>query len=52
MEVEKNFIIPYVLLIFLMILIILSYIRKRAHDYAMLNILGMKKKTPLYVYRL
>ena len=44
MEVEKNFIIPYVLLIFLMILIILSYIRKRAHDYAMLNILGMKKK--------
>ena len=44
MEVEKNFVIPYVLLIFLMILIILSYIRKRAHDYAMLNILGMKKK--------
>lgn len=44
MEVEKNFILPYVLLIFLMILIILGYIRKRSSDYAMLNILGIKKK--------
>ncbi len=44
MEVEKNFILPYVLLIFRMILIILGYIRKRSSDYAMLNILGIKKK--------
>ena len=44
MEVEKNFILPYVLLIFLMILIIFGYIRKRSGDYAMLNILGIKKK--------
>ena len=44
MEVEKNFILPYVLLIFLMILIILGYIRKRSSDYAMLNILGIKRK--------
>ena len=49
MEVEKNFILPYVLLIFLMILIIFGYIRKRSGDYAMLNI-GNQKETQIYVY--
>lgn len=37
MEVEKNFILPYVLLIFLMILIILGYIRKRSGSSASIN---------------
>ncbi len=49
MEVEKNFILPYVLLIFLMILIIFGYIRKRSGDYAMLNILGIKRNTDICI---
>lgn len=43
-EMEKMFLIPYIFLMFLQILILLDYIRKRAQDYAMLTVLGMKKK--------
>ncbi len=44
MEVEKEFLIPYILLLFLMFLILIGYIRKRAEDYAMLTVLGIQKK--------
>ena len=43
-ESEKAFLVSYLLLLFLMVLILLSYIRKRAYDYAMLDVLGIKKK--------
>lgn len=43
-KMEEMFYIPYMLLMFLQILILLDYIRKRSYDYAMLKILGMKKK--------
>lgn len=44
MEVEKEFLIPYILLLFLMFLILIGYIRKRAEDYSMLTVLGIQKK--------
>ncbi len=40
----EMFFLTYELLLFLMILVFLSYIRKRAGDYAALESLGMKKK--------
>lgn len=43
-EVEKFYLLPYVLLLFLMLLILLSYIRKRSGDYAMLAVLGIQTK--------
>ncbi len=43
-KMEKMFLIPYISLMFLQILVLLDYIRKRAHDYALLAVLGMKKK--------
>lgn len=43
-KAEKMFLIPYILLLFLHILILLDYIRKRAQDYSILVVLGMKKK--------
>ncbi len=46
-EVYKNlgvFILTYVILGILMVLMTLSYIRKRSYEYAMFSILGMKKK--------
>lgn len=41
---SEMFFLTYELLLFLMILVFLSYIRKRAGDYAVLESLGMKKK--------
>lgn len=38
------FILTYVILGILMVLMIISYIRKRSYEYAMFDILGMKKK--------
>lgn len=43
-KMEDMFLVPYLLLMFLQILILLEYIRKRSKDYAMLTVLGMKKK--------
>lgn len=43
-EVEKSFLIPYILLLFLMFLILIGYIRKRSVDYTMLITLGIQKK--------
>lgn len=43
-KMEEMFLVPYLLLMFLQILILLEYIRKRSGDYAMLTVLGMKKK--------
>lgn len=43
-ESEKAFLLSYMLLVVLMILILLSYIRKRIYDYSMLEILGIQKK--------
>lgn len=39
-----SFIVTYELLFFLLVLVLLSYIRKRSYDYALLTIMGMKKK--------
>lgn len=44
MESEKAFLLSYMLLMVLMILILLSYIRKRVYDYSMLEVLGIQKK--------
>ncbi|MDY2612533.1 MAG: FtsX-like permease family protein [Lachnospiraceae bacterium] len=44
MESEKAFLLSYVLLVALMILTLLSYIRKRVYDYSMLEVLGIQKK--------
>ncbi len=41
---SETFFLTYGLLFFLMILVFLSYIRRRAGDYAVLNSLGIKKK--------
>lgn len=43
-SVEEAYLMPYLLLLFLMILILISYIQKRSKDYAMLTILGIQKK--------
>ena len=43
-DVEKVYLLPYILLLFLMLLILLSYIRKRSGDYAMLSVLGIQTK--------
>lgn len=43
-ESEKVFLLCYALLMILMILILLSYIRKRAYDYSILEMLGIQKK--------
>lgn len=43
-SVEDTYLMPYLLLLFLMILILISYIQKRSKDYAMLTILGIQKK--------
>lgn len=39
-----SFIVTYELLFFLLVLVLLSYIRKRSYDYALLTIMGMKRK--------
>ena len=43
-DVEKTYLLPYILLLFLMILTLISYIQKRSKDYAMLTVLGIQKK--------
>lgn len=43
-DVEKAYLLPYIMLLFLMLLILLSYIRKRSGDYAMLTVLGIQTK--------
>lgn len=43
-DVEKYYLLPYILMLFLMLLILLSYIRKRSGDYAMLAVLGIRTK--------
>ena len=43
-DVEKVYLLPYILLLFLMMLILLSYIRKRSGDYAVLSVLGIQTK--------
>lgn len=43
-DVEQAYLLPYVLLLFLMILTLISYIQKRSRDYAMLTVLGIQKK--------
>ena len=47
-EVEKEFLIPYGLLLILLILLLSGYIRKRAAIYKTLTVFGMKRK---YKYR-
>ena len=47
MESEKAFLLSYVLLVALMILTLLSYIRKRVYDYSMLEVLGIQKNTSI-----
>ena len=44
MEVEKEFLIPYGLLLILLILLLSGYIRKRAVIYKTLTVFGMKRK--------
>ena len=44
LEVEKEFLIPYGLLLFLLILLLSGYIRKRAAIYKTLTVFGMKRK--------
>lgn len=41
---ENNFLVPYILLTFLHILVLLDYMRKRSSDYAKLAVFGIKKK--------
>lgn len=43
-SVEEGFLLPYIFLIILMVLLLFSYIKKRAADYGMLSIMGIKKK--------
>ena len=43
-KMEEMFLVPYLLLMFLQVLILLDYIRKRSADYAILTVLGMGKK--------
>lgn len=39
-----SFLLTYELLFFLMILVLLSYIRKRSYDYTLLTLMGMRRK--------
>ena len=39
-----DFSITYLLLVFMMILIIFSYIRKRSYDYVLLDVMGIQKR--------
>lgn len=43
-KMEETFLVPYFLLMFLQILVLLDYVRKRSTDYAILTVLGMKRK--------
>ena len=43
-DVEKEFLIPYAILLILLVLILIAYIRKRAAVYKTLTIFGMKRK--------
>lgn len=43
-SVEDTYLMPYLLLLFLLLLILISYIQKRSKDYAMLTVLGIQKK--------
>ena len=43
-----DFSITYLLLVFMMILIIFSYIRKRSYDYVLLDVMGIQKRHKIF----